>query len=131
MSFKRKIKIVFAFIASFLLVCLVFVFYVMHDESPMKESFAENTSFVEKETDCFDYCFTEKDSYFLKNELKVLDKDTVRLKAEFHGIKSVIGVVKYEESKYVDFLNGYDRTGYYIVLGKHFFGPFREVNAVY
>ena len=131
MSFKKKIKIAFAFIASFLLVCLVFIFYVMHDESPMKESCTMNTSFVEIETDCFDYCFTEKDRYFLKNELKVLDKDTVRLKAEFHGIKSVIGVVKYEESKYVDFLNGYDRTGYYIVLGKHFFGPFREVNAVY
>ena len=131
MSFKRKIKIAFAFIASFLLVCLVFVFYVMHDESPMKESFTMNTSFVEIETDCFDYCFTEKDRYFLKNELKVLDKDTIRLLAEFHGIKSVIGVVKYEESKYVDFLNGYDRTGYYIVLGKHFFGPFRERNVVY
>ena len=130
-SFKKIIKIVFAFIASFLLVCLVLVFYVMHDESPMKESFAENTSFVEIETDCFDYCFTEKDRYFLKNELKVLDKDTVRLKAEFHGIKSVIGVVKYEKSLYIDFLNGYDRTGYYIVLGKHFFGPFREVNVVY
>ena len=130
-SFKKIIKIVFAFIASFLLVCLVFIFYVMHDESPMKESFTMNTSFVEIETDCFDYCFTEKDRYFLKNELKVFDKDTVRLKAEFHGIKSVIGVVKYEESKYVDFLNGYDRTGYYIVLGKHFFGPFREVNVVY
>lgn len=131
MSFKRKIKIAFAFIASFLLVCLVFIFYVMHDESPMKESFTMNTSFVEIETDCFDYCFTEKDRYFLKNELKVLDKDTIRLMAEFHGIKSVIGVVKYEESKYVDFLNGYDRTGYYIVLGKHFFGPFRERNVVY
>ena len=101
MSFKKIIKIVFAFIASFLLVCLVLVFYVIHDESPMKESFAENTSFVEIETDCFDYCFTEKDRYFLKNELKVFDKDTVRLKAEFHGIKSVIGVVKYEKSLYI------------------------------
>ena len=125
-SIKKKIKIVFAFIASFLLVFLLFVFYVMHDESPMKESFAMNTSFVEIETDCFDYCFTEKDRYFLKNELKVLDKDTVRLMAEFHGIKSVIGVVKYEKSKYVDFLNGYNYTSYYIVFGKHFFGPFRE-----
>ncbi|PWJ36822.1 hypothetical protein [Fibrobacter succinogenes] len=131
MNFKKKIKIAFTFIAGFLLLFLLFVFYVMHDESPMKESFTMNTSFVEIETDCFDYCFTEKDRYFLKNELKVLDKDTIRLMAEFHGIKSVIGVVKYEESKYVDFLNGYDRTGYYIVLGKHFFGPFREVNAVY
>lgn len=131
MSFKRKIKIAFAFIASFLLVCLVFIFYVMHDESPMKESFTMNTSFVEIETDCFDYCFTEKDRYFLKNELKVLDKDTVRLKAGFHGIKSVIGVVKYEKSLYIDFLNGYDRTCYYIVLEKHFFGPFRERNVVY
>ena len=130
-SFKKIIKIALAFIASFLLVCLTFIFYVMHDESPMKESFANNTSFVEIETDCFDYCFTEKDRYFLKNELKVLDKDTIRLMAEFHGFKSVIGVVKYEESKYVDFLNGYDRTGYYIVLGKHFFGPFRERNVVY
>ena len=131
MNFKKKIKIALAFIAGFLLLFLLFVFYVMHDESPMKESFAMNTSFVEIETDCFDYCFTEKDRYFLKNELNVLDKDTVYLMAKFHGIKSVIGVVKYEKSKYVDFLNGYNRTCYYIVLGKHFFGPFREVNAVY
>ena len=129
-SFKKIIKIAFAFIASFLLVCLVFIFYVMHNDSPMKESFAMNTSFVEIETDCFDYCFTEKDRYFLKNELKVLDKDTVHLMAEFHGIKNVIGVVKYEKSQYVDFLNGYNRTSYYIVFGKHFFGPFREIIIV-
>ena len=95
MNFKKKIKIAFTFIAGFLLLFLLFVFYVMHRESPMKESFAMNTSFVEIETDCFDYCFTEKDRYFLKNELNVLDKDTIRLMAEFHDSDYALDAVKF------------------------------------
>lgn len=76
-------------------------------------------------------CISPEDALFLENQSKKIYKDTVQLDINYYGIDGVIGVVKYEGWRYVDFLDGFDSKSYYFNVGNIYFGPFGETIATY
>jgi hypothetical protein len=76
-------------------------------------------------------CISSKDSLFLENQSKKTYKDTVRLDINYYGIDGVLGVVKYEGGRYVDFLEGFNSKSYYLNIGNIYLGPFGETMVTY
>ena len=122
---KKRLKILGALAAIVVvLVCSLFL-YVKYEEAPIESEHFLGYYFVLVNTDC-SYCISGRDSVFLEGQSNIYHKDTIQLETDFRGIEGIGGIIRYEEDKYVNFVNGYNHVYYYVVIGRFFFGPFKE-----
>lgn len=124
LKFGKKIFIVFFLIFLFLFV------YIKFDRTPIKSEWKSGYFFISTTTNCHS-CISPEDALFLEDQSQKIYKDTVKLDIHYYGIDGVIGVVKYEGGRYVDFLTGFESKSYYINVGNIYFGPFGETMVTY
>lgn len=117
------------FIAIFLVFLFLFA-YIKFDRSPIKNNWRSGYFYISTTANCYS-CISSKDSLFLENQPKKTYIDTVQLDINYYGIDGVLGVVKYEGGRYVDFLEGFNSKSYYLNIGNIYLGPFGETMATY
>lgn len=117
------------FIAIFLVFLFLFA-YIKFERSPIRSEWRSGYFYISTTANCYS-CISSEDSLFLENQSKKTYKDTVQLDINYYGIDGVLGVVKYEGGRYVDFLEGFNSTSYYLNVGNIYFGPFGETMATY
>lgn len=124
LKFGKKI-----FIAIFLVFLFLFA-YIKFDRSPIKNNWRSGYFYISTTANCYS-CISSKDSLFLENQPKKTYIDTVQLDINYYGIDGVLGVVKYEGGRYVDFLEGFNSKSYYLNIGNIYLGPFGETMVTY
>jgi hypothetical protein len=124
LKFGKKI-----FIVLFLIFLFIFA-YIKFDRSPIKNNWRSGYFYISTTANCYS-CISSKDSLFLENQPKKTYIDTVQLDINYYGIDGVLGVVKYEGGRYVDFLEGFNSKSYYLNIGNIYLGPFGETMVTY
>lgn len=124
LKFGKKI-----FIVLFLIFLFLFA-YIKFDRSPIKNNWRSGYFYISTTANCYS-CISSKDSLFLENQPKKTYIDTVQLNINYYGIDGVLGVVKYEGGRYVDFLEGFNSKSYYLNIGNIYLGPFGETMVTY
>ena len=117
------------FIALFLIFLFIFA-YIKFERSPIKRDWGSGYFYVSTTANCHS-CISPEDALFLEDQSQKTYKDTVQLNIKYYGIDGVIGVVKYEGGRYIDFLDGFDCKSYFFNVGNIYFGPFGETMATY
>lgn len=124
LKFGKKI-----FIVLFLIFLFIFA-YIKFERSPIKSDWGSGYFYISTTANCYS-CISSKDSLFLENQPKKTYIDTVQLDINYYGIDGVLGVVKYEGGRYVDFLEGFNSKSYYLNIGNIYLGPFGETMVTY
>ena len=117
------------FIVLFLIFLFIFA-YIKFERSPIKSDWGSGYFYVSTTANCHS-CISPEDALFLEDQSQKIYKDTVQLDINYYGIDGVLGVVKYEGGRYVDFLEGFNSTSYYLNVGNIYFGPFGETMVTY